>query len=128
MTSRVTIEVLPRAADARGQVFEPLDAAGLVDRRNVHVVTTHPGHIRGNHFHTIAHEVTTVVGPARVRYRDAAETNTVDVPADEAWRFTFPPGVTHAFQNTGQSSMLIVSFSSEPHDPQNPDTTRDVIL
>ncbi len=128
MTERVSIEILRRSADARGQVFEPLDAAGLVEQRNVHVVTTHPGHVRGNHFHTMALEVTTVVGPARVRYREANGITTVDVPPDEVWRFTFPPGVTHAFQNTGPSSMLVVSFSSQPHDPQQPDTTRDVIL
>ena len=128
MTGRVIVDILRRAIDARGQVFEPLDAAGLAEQRNMHVVTTQPGHIRGNHFHTRGTEVTAVIGPARVRYRDAGEIVTVDVPADEVWRFVFPPGVTHAFQNTGAATLLIVSFNSLPHDPQQPDTTRDVIL
>lgn len=128
MTSRVVVDILRRAGDARGQVFEPLDAAGLAGQRNMHVVTTQPGHIRGNHFHTRGTEVTAVIGPARVRYREGAEIVTVDIPADEAWRFVFPPGVTHAFQNIGEATLLIVSFNSLPHDPQHPDTTRDAIL
>lgn len=124
----VRIEQLARAIDARGQVFEPLDARGLADQRNVHVVLTAPGHVRGNHFHTHGTEVTTVVGPALVRYRQQGENVDIAVPAGEAWRFTFPPGVVHAFQNTGTAAQVLVSFNSVPHDPSQPDTTREVIL
>lgn len=124
----VTIEKLRRAVDARGQVFEPLDALGLRGQRNVHVVLTEPGHIRGNHFHHAGTEVSAVLGPARVRYREEGEVTTVDVPADEVWRFVFPPGVVHAFQNVGTAPMIIVSFNTLPHDPDHPDTAREVIL
>jgi UDP-2-acetamido-2,6-beta-L-arabino-hexul-4-ose reductase len=124
----VTIDKLRRAVDARGQVFEPLDALGLRDQRNVHVVLTEPDQIRGNHFHHVGTEVSTVLGPARVRYRDNGQVTTLDVPADEVWRFVFPPGVVHAFQNTGSAPMIIVSFNTLAHDPQHPDTERDVIL
>lgn len=126
--SRVLVEPLRRATDARGSVVEPLDALGLAAQRNVHVVLTGPQHIRGNHFHTRSTEVTAVVGPALVRYREDGELHAVEVPAHEVWRFTFPAGVTHAFQNPGPSTMIIVSFNSLPHDPADPDTTRDVIL
>jgi dTDP-4-dehydrorhamnose 3,5-epimerase-like enzyme len=125
---KVIVEPLRRALDARGQVFEPLDALGLAAQRNVHVVTTLPQHIRGNHYHHEGTEVSVVVGPARVRYRIGADVTTVDVPADEAWRFVFPPRVTHAFQNTGAGPMLIISFNTQAHDPERPDTTREVIL
>jgi dTDP-4-dehydrorhamnose 3,5-epimerase-like enzyme len=124
----VTIEKLRRATDARGQVFEPLDAAELQEQRNVHVVLTEPGQIRGNHFHRIGTEVTAVVGPARVRYREDSQITTLDVPFGETWRFVFPPGVVHAFENTGDSAMVTASFNSVAHDPQNPDTVREVIL
>ena len=66
--TNVTIERLRRAADQRGYVYEPLDAAELSAQRNVHVVFTAPGEIRGNHFHDTGCEVTAVSGPARVRY------------------------------------------------------------
>jgi UDP-2-acetamido-2,6-beta-L-arabino-hexul-4-ose reductase len=125
---KVLVEQLRRATDARGQVFEPLDAMGLAAQRNVHVVLTYPGHVRGNHFHDAGTEVTAVLGPARVRYRQGTEITTIDVPSDEVWRFSFPPGVTHAFQNTGDAPLIIVSFNSLPHDPGKADTTRDVIL
>lgn len=132
---------LRQARDARGVVFEPLDATGLAAQRNVHVVLSAPGAVRGNHFHRVLHEVTVVVGPARVAWRPAtvaaegakvsAETSaagSVDVPAGETWRFEFPPGIAHAYLNTGEATQVLVAFSSEPHDPANPDTYRDPVL
>ena len=141
---------LRQARDERGVVFEPLDAERLATQRNVHVVLSAPGTIRGNHFHRVLHEVTVVVGPARVAWRPAyvapvsgvaeaaeaatppgetpAPVETVDVPSGEAWRFEFPPGIAHAYLNTGHETQVLVAFSSEPHDPANPDTYRDVLL
>lgn len=124
----VSIQKLRCALDERGQVFEPLEVREIATQRNVHVVLTQPGHIRGNHFHHTGTEITAVVGPARVRYRDAHEIVTLDVPDGEAWRLEFPPGVTHAFQNTGTAPQIIVSFNTVVHDPAHPDTQRDVIL
>jgi UDP-2-acetamido-2,6-beta-L-arabino-hexul-4-ose reductase len=128
LESSVTIERLRRAADHRGYVYEPIDAQGLGQQRNVHVVLTQPGEIRGNHFHATGIEVTSVSGPARVRIKEQGGLTTHDVPDGETWRFTFPPGVTHAFQNTGVGPLVIISFNSLPHDPANPNTSRDVIL
>ncbi|HVF16645.1 MAG TPA: cupin domain-containing protein [Steroidobacteraceae bacterium] len=126
--STVLIERLRRAADHRGYVFEPLDAEGLAAHKNVHVVLTAPGEIRGNHFHETGTEVTAVSGPARVRIKNANTLETHDIPEGETWRFTFPPRVTHAFQNTGSTALVIVSFNTLPHDPGNPNTTREVVL
>jgi dTDP-4-dehydrorhamnose 3,5-epimerase-like enzyme len=129
MRNDVTIERLRRAQDHRGYVYEPLDADGLQAQRNVHIVFTHPGEIRGNHFHHAGTEVTTLSGPARVRIKSSrGEISTHDIPEDETWRFTFPAGITHAFQNTGTSVLVIVSFNTLPHDPSDPKTTREVIL
>lgn len=136
---------LRQARDARGVVFEPLDAQGLAMQRNVHVVLSAPGAVRGNHFHRVLHEVAVVVGPARVAWRpasiatDAAPASaaasatlpaagSVDVPAGETWRFEFPPGIAHAYLNTGEAMQVLVAFSSEPHDPANPDTYRDPVI
>jgi len=124
----VVIERLRRAADQRGYVYEPLDDVKLRSQRNVHVVLTHPGEIRGNHFHPIGTEITAVSGPARVRFKQGDRLETHDVPEDETWRFTFPPGVVHAIQNTGTGPLTIVSFNTVPHDPRSPDTVREHIL
>jgi dTDP-4-dehydrorhamnose 3,5-epimerase-like enzyme len=102
---------LRQSRDARGVGFEPLDAAALAAQRNLHVVLSAPGAVRGNHFHRVQHEVTVVVGPARV-----------------AWRFEFPPGIAHAFENTGHETQLLIAFGTHPHDPANPDTFRDPLL
>jgi UDP-2-acetamido-2,6-beta-L-arabino-hexul-4-ose reductase len=126
-SSRVTVEKLRMASDARGVVFEPLDAAGLAQQRNVHVVVTLPGHIRGNHSHRVGTEVTTVLGPASVRFREDDTVTRLEVPASEAWRFIFPPGIAHAFENCGDAPLIIVSFNTESHDPNAPDTIRDPI-
>ena len=127
---------LRQARDARGVVFEPLGVAELAAQRNVHVVLSTPGAVRGNHFHRVQHEVSVVVGPARVAWRAAAmhegampgAVESFDVPAGEAWRFEFPPGVTHAYANTGTDTMVLVAFSTQPHDPQQPDTFRDPLI
>jgi len=124
----VRIEKLRRATDHRGFVFEPLDDPQFAAQRNAHVVITYPGEIRGNHFHTVGTEITSVNGPTRVCVKERDALVTHDIPEGETWRFTFPPHVTHAFLNTGDRASVIVSFNTEPHDPQQPDVTRDVIL
>jgi dTDP-4-dehydrorhamnose 3,5-epimerase-like enzyme len=114
--------------DARGSLFEPMNAAELAAQRNVHVVLTEPGGVRGNHVHESAVEMTTVAGPCLVRLREGGEIRDVEVPAGETWRFTIPPGVAHAYRNTGDSLMVLVSFSSVVHDPAGSDTRREQIL
>ena len=125
---RVRIESVKTHRDARGSLFEPLDDAGLAAQRNVHVVLTEPREVRGNHVHEIATETTTVVGPCLVRLKEAGSIRDVDVPAGETWRFTIPPGVVHAYRNTGEAVMVLVSFSSRVHDPNGSDTRREQIL
>lgn len=124
----VVVEKLRAHADARGLLFEPLDEAELAAARNVHVVVTKPGEVRGNHSHRTATETTAVVGPCRVRWKDGAGVHDLDVPAGETWRLRIPPNVAHAYRNTGDGLMVLVSFSSLPHDPQGGDTVRETIL
>jgi quercetin dioxygenase-like cupin family protein len=72
--------------------------------------------------------MTTVVGPCLVRLREAGALRDVEVPAGEVWRFTIPPGVAHAYRNTGSGPMMLISFSTQVHDPLATDTIRDPIL
>ena len=127
-TSRVTVQPVQTHRDARGSLFEPLTDAELADQRNVHVVLTQPNEVRGNHVHRTAVETTSVMGPCRIRLKEAGTIRDLDVPAGETWRLTIPPGVVHAFRNTGDSMMVLVSFSTNLHDPAGSDTVRDQIL
>ena len=126
--SEVQVVRLKVHADARGCVFEPLEPALLAGWRNVHAVVTEPGAVRGNHRHLRGTEVSTVVGPALVRYREGDAVHDVDVPEGAAWRFHFPPGVAHAFRNTGAPPFVLVSFNTEEHDPARPDAERELLI
>ena len=83
---------------------------------------------RGNHAHLTAVETTSVVGPCLVRLKEGADLRDVVVPVGEIWRFTIPPGVVHAYRNIGDAVMVLVSFSTNLHDPGGSDTRREVIL
>ncbi|MHA3772324.1 polysaccharide biosynthesis C-terminal domain-containing protein [Verrucomicrobiota bacterium sgz303538] len=128
MSRNVVIEVLTTHCDPRGSVFEPLVPDALPAQRNVHVVTTEPGAVRGNHFHPRGTEVLAVIGPALVRTRQDGETTDTEVPEGAVYRFTIPPGISHAIKNTAAVPTITVAFNSEVHDPNNPDLVRDVLL
>jgi UDP-2-acetamido-2,6-beta-L-arabino-hexul-4-ose reductase len=125
---RIRIRKLKVHSDPRGSVFEPLEPALLSGWQNVHTVITEPGGIRGNHRHLRGTEVTCVLGPALVRYRNGDEVEEMNVPPGEAWRFVFPPGTAHAFKNTGTRPLLLVSFNTELHDPEHPDAEREELI
>lgn len=124
----VRIDKLTCHRDPRGGVFEPLTAENIAQFRNVHVVISVPGAVRGNHRHARGVEVTSVMGPTWVRYREADKVHDAHVPPGEVWRFEFPAGVAHAFKNTGEAASVIASFNTEPHDPTAPDVVREVLI
>jgi dTDP-4-dehydrorhamnose 3,5-epimerase-like enzyme len=125
-TTRVIVQSVKTHRDARGALFEPLTDAQLAAQKNVHVVLTAPNEVRGNHMHHTAVETTSLVGPCLIRLKEAGIIRDIDVPPGEIWRLTIPPGVVHAFLNTGDSTMVLVSFSTHVHDPG--DTVREQIL
>jgi UDP-2-acetamido-2,6-beta-L-arabino-hexul-4-ose reductase len=129
--ARVLVEPVKMHSDARGAVFEPLNVDELRAQGNTHVVLSNPGAIRGNHYHRVGVEVTVVVGPALVRYRDViggGDIHEVQVPPGGAQRFSFSSGVAHAFSNPGPGVMLLASFNTEVHDPSAPDVVREVLI
>jgi dTDP-4-dehydrorhamnose 3,5-epimerase-like enzyme len=127
-TQIAVVEQLKAHRDPRGTLFEPLNDAELAGQRNVHVVLTQPHEVRGNHVHLTAVETTTVVGPCLIRLRESGAIRDLAIPSGETWRLTIPPGVVHAFRNTGEGVMVLISFSTNLHDPTGGDTLREVIL
>lgn len=125
---QATVQAVKTHRDARGSLFEPLTDAELAAQKNVHVVLTQPNEVRGNHMHRTAVETTSVVGPCLIRLKEAGAIRDIEVPAGEIWRLTIPPGVVHAFRNTGDAVMVLVSFSTNLHDPGGDDTLREQIL
>ena len=125
---RVAVQSMKVHRDARGALFEPLTDTELLNQRNVHVALTQPNEVRGNHVHRTAVEITSVVGPCLVRLKEGGVIRDIEVPAGEILRLVIPPGVVHAFQNTGEAAMVLVSFSTNLHDPAGADTQREHIL
>ena len=125
---RAALQSMKIHRDARGTLFEPLTDAELLGQKNVHVALTQPNEVRGNHVHRTAIEITSVVGPCRVRLKEGGEIRDIEVAPGEILRLTIPPGVVHAFQNTGEATMVLVSFSTNLHDPAGADTQREHIL
>jgi dTDP-4-dehydrorhamnose 3,5-epimerase-like enzyme len=128
MYPQATVERLVPFRDARGFVVEPLALVELAKQRNVHVVWTACGALRGNHRHLKGTEVTLVIGPSLVHYKDTGGVQEVLVPKGELYRFTFPPEVAHAFGALGPEPMVLVCFNTMLHDSENPDTISDQIL
>lgn len=128
MAPGVEFEPVAYPTDARGLVIEPVGPADLPALRNVHLVVSEPGAIRGNHYHRVGSEITVAFGPALFRYRDGEAVRDLEIPAGAAYRFRIPAGVGHAFRNTGAGPMILIGFNTEPHDPTAPDVVRDVLI
>jgi dTDP-4-dehydrorhamnose 3,5-epimerase-like enzyme len=124
----VSYERVSVIADHRGLVFELLAAEHFASQRNAHVVLSLPGVVRGNHYHVKGEETITILGPALLRFREDDRVKEVTIPGNEAWRFVFPPGVSHAIKNLSQEPNVLVAFNTEEHDPVNPDTHTDVLI
>lgn len=125
---RVIVDEVVIHRDRRGVVFEPLSAEALSVQRNVHVVLTEPGAIRGNHRHRLGMETVVVYGPALVRLRDGEEIAERVVEGGGPVRFTIPAGVSHAFKNIGDGPNLLVCFNTSANDRQDPDAEREVLI
>ncbi len=125
---RAIVDEIVIHRDKRGVVFEPLSSDVLGAQRNVHVVLTEPGSIRGNHRHRLGMETVVVYGPALVRLRDGQEIAERVVADGGSARFTIPQGVSHAFKNIGDRANLLVCFNTSVHDRNNPDTEPDVLI
>jgi dTDP-4-dehydrorhamnose 3,5-epimerase-like enzyme len=128
MSKTVIIENVSFFSDPRGWVIEPVAENSLSAQRNVHVVLSEPGSIRGNHYHERCTEVLVVMGPGLVRIRESGGLRDICVPEGQAMRFTIPPGTAHAIQNPGPRPMFLMSFSTQPHDRAHPDTVPDVLI
>ena len=128
MPARVTIEPIAYPTDARGLVLEPLGPDDLPRQRNAHLVLTVPGGIRGNHYHRRGSEITAVIGPALFRYRDGDAVRDFAIAPGDAYRIAIPPGIGHAFLNSGDVPMVLIGFNTEAHDPAAPDVVRDVLI
>ncbi len=115
--------------DARGWNTHPLNENVLRSGgfSNIHLVSIEPGSIRGNHVHIKQTERVMIFG-GRCLFiaKDAPDSEPMErtFTEEDLFLITIPPGLPHAFKNTGEKTMFLLCASDVPFDPANPDTER----
>jgi oxalate decarboxylase/phosphoglucose isomerase-like protein (cupin superfamily) len=120
---QIQISELNNNGDARGFSFSPPpEALAFLDWiADIHLASTAPGAVRGNHYHVRKREAIVVLpGAAWSLHWDEGE----DTPAQHrtfdganAVLVLVPPGSSHAVRNDGETTLWLVACSSQPYDP-----------
>ena len=116
---------LKMCADERGSFTEFIRTE---DRGQFSVNVSHPGVIKGQHWHDSKNEKFLVVkGKGLIRFRKIGEDKVMDyhVSDDKLEAVDIPTGYTHCIINEGDSDMVTLMWANEPFDPAHPDTYRE---
>lgn len=132
MEPKVRISELRNSGDARGFSFTaPAEGLAFVGRMSdVHLASTLPGAVRGNHYHLRRREAIVVLPGARWSFHwDEDETNGPqhrEFEGSSAVLILISPGASHAVRNDGNEPLWLVAISSETYDPAE-SVTRKVV-
>jgi oxalate decarboxylase/phosphoglucose isomerase-like protein (cupin superfamily) len=120
---KIQISELNNSGDARGYSFSPpAEAFDFVGRiADMHLASTGPGAVRGNHYHLRKHEAILILpGAAWSLHWDDGEGTPVQhrsFPGSSAVLVLVSPGASHAVRNEGPAPLWLVTCSSEAYDP-----------
>jgi oxalate decarboxylase/phosphoglucose isomerase-like protein (cupin superfamily) len=120
---KIQITELGNAGDARGFSFTtPSQALEFVGRvADMHLASTAPGAVRGNHYHLRRREAIVILpGAAWSLHWDEGEGTVAQHRSFEgksAVVVLVSPGASHAVRNDGATPLWLVACSSEPYDP-----------
>lgn len=101
------------------------------DRGQVSVNISHPGIVKGNHWHHSKNEKFLVVkGKGRISFRKYGTDEIIDyhVNGDELTVVDIPTGYTHSITNEGDEDMVTVMWANEAFDPDRPDTFYEPVI
>ncbi|MCR5748038.1 MAG: NAD-dependent epimerase/dehydratase family protein [Lachnospiraceae bacterium] len=100
------------------------------DRGQVSVNVSHPGIVKGQHWHDSKNEKFLVVqGKGLIRFRKIGESKITDyhVTGDELTVVDIPTGYVHCIINEGDSDMVTIMWANEAFNPEYPDTYREEV-
>ncbi|MDQ0156166.1 polysaccharide biosynthesis C-terminal domain-containing protein [Robertmurraya andreesenii] len=108
--------------DQRGSLVELLksDHSG-----QIFISTSHPGVIRGNHYHhTKVEKFCVIKGKAKIKLRDIFSDKIISYVVTDAivQVVDIPPGYTHSLENIGDSELIVLFWANEIFDPERSDT------
>jgi dTDP-4-dehydrorhamnose 3,5-epimerase-like enzyme len=121
--AKIRIAELSNSGDVRGFSFTaPAEALEYVGRMaDVHLASTGPNAVRGNHYHLKRREAIVVLPGSRWSFHwdegegTAAQHRAFDGGA--AVLVLVAPGVSHAVRNDGDQALWLMAISSESYDP-----------
>ncbi|MEC9019119.1 MAG: WxcM-like domain-containing protein [Nitrospinota bacterium] len=125
---------LDKKSDERGWLIEVLGGElpdGCKKFGQIHVSVAYPGKVRGNHYHTRKVEwfcVPTGKGLLILEDRETGETQEVMMGINNLKTIKIEPGTIHAIKNIGEDDMVLIVYSNESFDPEDPDTYYKKIL
>ena len=108
--------------DNRGSFTEFLRSP---ERGQVSINISHPGIVKGNHWHHTKNEKFLVVkGEGVIRFRNIFPKEVIEyhVSGDKLEVVDIPCGYTHNIENVGTEDMVTVMWANEAFDPDHPDT------
>jgi dTDP-4-dehydrorhamnose 3,5-epimerase-like enzyme len=132
MPARIQTIELANFGDARGSSFTvPAEALAFVGRvADVHLASTAPGAIRGNHYHLRRREAIVVLPGVKwsLHWDEGERSNSQQRFFDGtvAVLVLILPGAAHAVRNDEAGTLWLAAVSSEPYDP-NETVARKVV-
>jgi mannose-6-phosphate isomerase-like protein (cupin superfamily) len=120
---KIQISELSNSGDARGLSFTaPAEALAFVGRMaDVHLASTRPNAVRGNHYHLKRREAIVVLPGAPWSFHwDEGPGTPAQHRAFDGGRAVLAlvaPGTSHAVRNDGAEPLWLVAISSETYDP-----------
>ena len=125
---------LEKKSDERGWLIEVLGGdlpEGCKRFGQLHVSVAYPGKVRGNHYHTRKVEwfcVPAGKGLLLLKDRETGEAREVLMGINNLKTIKIEPGAIHAIKNIGEENMVLIVYSNESFDPEDPDTFYEKIL
>jgi mannose-6-phosphate isomerase-like protein (cupin superfamily) len=123
MSVKIRISELNNSGDARGLSFTaPVEALEYVGRMaDVHLASTKPGAVRGNHYHLRRREAIVVLPGSKWSFHwdegDETASQHREFDGGRAVLVLVAPGASHAVRNDGEELLWLVAISSEKYDP-----------
>lgn len=123
MAAKIQITELSNRGDARGLSFTaPAEALAFVGRMaDVHLASTGPRAVRGNHYHLRRRTAIVVLPGAKWSFHwDEGEGSAAqhrEFDGGRAVLVLVSPEASHAVRNDGEGILWLVAISSETYDP-----------
>ncbi len=129
--------------DERGNLVEMLRGSELLSGGaggsgtpgfgQIYMATIEPGHVRGNHYHSVKTEYYALLeGSVLLAVEDIAtgERRNIEVEAGSgsAVRIRVGPGVAHAIKNISESAVILCAYTNVEYNSENPDQKAHKLL